>query len=859
MLERIWAGRPQDSDIPNKQPIHDLLDKGEVKCGGGEVHHDLQKEALSDLDYDGEPDEEEVRAGASATSENKNIVTLTEASGKRIKSLAALVRRVLESPEVPRAIKESDVLDLAFSGTNLTKQELAAIVHIANALTPYVPEKWRNDKGRLVRCMGHAALKAPLVLIANATLKALGHDDYCRSIAPQQSLGALRSFRISPMSIMEVLCRSEPGFFDFQCGLTDRPINSHFKIAACEDNTRRLIGAFFNIPHIEAVCSSHKISFCNRMTFVDEETIQLHGYSIKGDGGRDLTKKKGKTDKNESTVTKWETAAMELGCTHQQAKIEAEKCSQELETLQDDIDERQNIYNNLHRNQVLAKRQLQNTIRAHSNHAAIATLRAVFHQARAAANEAMIKLIPLQRKKQELRDKRYEWNKVAEASSSGAAPSAAQSSIAAPRTVKPTWESAGALAPTPAIDMTAIREGLAVDPARKIAITGGDPGLVVQLTTISTTLDQLLAHANYYQSLADLSAPQEPQEQPQELPQEQPPEPPPPIPKAKKLRTQRLNFIAHSNKLTAIRNRQLRRNSEVGQAYDRVRAKTASLESATSLAALLSAHNSRKRDRCTIRSFENSRSRIRARHTLRLRNPRAVQRVAIELKERALQEYSGEIYMARVLLVSHQNYPHPAIDPSDGFCSLCQKHHTHNHDVGERFEHSQECTASPRRVQVVNFMGNAGTCVGSRLKGHPKRGGMKISRELAKSTVTAMQDEFRTSKTCLRCSNELKHPSARRVLDKVVRTVKVNGSVICLNPVCPAVRAGQAIMSRDGNAATAIAFVGVCTSLSDPPMAPRPFMRSAIPLITDASSPKTGSIQPQAVTGATHPGTRRHA
>jgi hypothetical protein len=73
MLERIWAGRPQDSDIPNKQPIHDLLDKGEVKCGGGEVHHDLQKEALSDLDYDGEPDEEEVRAGASATSENKNI------------------------------------------------------------------------------------------------------------------------------------------------------------------------------------------------------------------------------------------------------------------------------------------------------------------------------------------------------------------------------------------------------------------------------------------------------------------------------------------------------------------------------------------------------------------------------------------------------------------------------------------------------------------------------------------------------------------------------------------------------------------------------------------------------------------
>ncbi len=73
LLERIWTGRPQDNDIPNKLPIRDLLDKGEVRCGGGEVHHDLQKEALSDLDYDGEPDEEEVRAGASTTSASKNI------------------------------------------------------------------------------------------------------------------------------------------------------------------------------------------------------------------------------------------------------------------------------------------------------------------------------------------------------------------------------------------------------------------------------------------------------------------------------------------------------------------------------------------------------------------------------------------------------------------------------------------------------------------------------------------------------------------------------------------------------------------------------------------------------------------
>ncbi|KAF9928163.1 hypothetical protein BGZ67_007111 [Mortierella alpina] len=127
LVERLWADRPRDNDVPNKKTLLELLDKGEVQCGDEEVHKGLQKEILLDLDYEGEPDEEEVRAAV-----------MIEASGKRIKSLAAFLTRVLESPEAPQNIEESHVLDLAFSGTNLTEQELKAILHIANALTPYV-------------------------------------------------------------------------------------------------------------------------------------------------------------------------------------------------------------------------------------------------------------------------------------------------------------------------------------------------------------------------------------------------------------------------------------------------------------------------------------------------------------------------------------------------------------------------------------------------------------------------------------------------------------------------------------------------------------------------------------------------
>ncbi|KAF9271343.1 hypothetical protein BGZ68_003798 [Mortierella alpina] len=299
---------------------------------------------------------------------------------------------------------------------------------------------------------------------------------------------------------MEMLCGSGPESFDVLCGLTRNPINSHHQIAACEENPDRLIGAFFDLNYIKDHCLGHGMTFSRRMTFVDEDTVRLHGISIEGDRGRDMMKKK-KSDQNESGASKWEVAARELGYSHHEAKHEADKCSQELETLQQKIYQQQELYNNYHRKQIFAKRQLQHTIRSHSKHESIEARREVFHQERHAAHEAMIQLMPLQRKKQEIRDKRYTWNKIAEASSAAAAPSSPSSSTAPSRSVRPTWESPGALAPTPMIDMTVMKEALVLDPARKIAITGGDPGLVVQLTTIYTTLDQLKAHANYYECL----------------------------------------------------------------------------------------------------------------------------------------------------------------------------------------------------------------------------------------------------------------------------------------------------------------------------------------------------------------------
>ncbi|KAK3818917.1 MAG: hypothetical protein J3Q66DRAFT_256944, partial [Benniella sp.] len=47
--------------------------------------------------------------------------------------------------------------------------------------------------------------------------------------------------------------------------------------------------------------------------------------------------------------------------------------------------------------------------------------------------------------------------------------------------------------------------------------------------------------------------------------------------------------------------------------------------------------------------------------------------------------------------------------------------------------------------------GDSGTCVGSRIGGHTRRGGRKFQSEHARYTVVGVQDEFCTSQTCVYC------------------------------------------------------------------------------------------------------------
>ncbi|KAI8345404.1 hypothetical protein B0O80DRAFT_394555 [Mortierella sp. GBAus27b] len=131
------------------------------------------------------------------------------------------------------------------------------------------------------------------------------------------------------------------------------------------------------------------------------------------------------------------------------------------------------------------------------------------------------------------------------------------------------------------------------------------------------------------------------------------------------------------------------------------------------------------------------------------------------------------------------------------------------------------------------FIGAAGTGVGSRIKGHARRGGNKLRQEHARYCPVAVTDEFNTSKVCLDCFERLRPARSRRIVNGSARTTRVNGSLECTNPDCSSFRNGRALKTRDVNSAAAIAIAGASTHLRQDRKRLPPFSRDPPPIKTN--------------------------
>lgn len=94
-------------------------------------------------------------------------------------------------------------------------------------------------------------------------------------------------------------------------------------------------------------------------------------------------------------------------------------------------------------------------------------------------------------------------------------------------------------------------------------------------------------------------------------------------------------------------------------------------------------------------------------------------------------------------------------------------------------------------------IGNAGTGVGSTIKGYDRRGGKWLPKTHKRYAQVAMTDEHMTSQLCVYCYFPITH--GRNLDNKIIL-----GTARCLNPNCEAFKQGRACNNRDIMSATAI-------------------------------------------------------
>lgn len=217
-----------------------------------------------------------------------------------------------------------------------------------------------------------------------------------------------------------------------------------------------------------------------------------------------------------------------------------------------------------------------------------------------------------------------------------------------------------------------------------------------------------------------------------------------------------------------------------------------------------------------IRTIQSSKRLQNLHHTQEIQKKASKTKAAAKLKE-AIEDHS----------LAH---PDPLIDKvskvngSNGYCKPCRQHHPPT--MCNTLSYPDQCPKSkPDNITVFAY-GSAGSGVGSRIGGHLRWGGNWMRQELLRlGLVVALTDEYCTSRICVYCFQRLQLQKSRRLVGTAVKTRTVHGSVVCVNPQCPAVMEGYATRPRDTNAAVGILLSAASVMLNkDEDAAPWPLL-----------------------------------
>lgn len=186
----------------------------------------------------------------------------TDTPGRKLCALQAILKALIESPSIEGQINEDDVRTNAHIGTQLNDNEIQVLVKLGNLLRPYTPRK--RSRGRAgENSVPHVALRAPLVIIANAVLRYTGYLKFCRRIALQVSTGAFYALPLGSVGVYEVFGGSGPDRFDLFDG--NATLVSNVTVAIRSESDRQaMIGCLFDLNKSDAICRKHQLQFANR-------------------------------------------------------------------------------------------------------------------------------------------------------------------------------------------------------------------------------------------------------------------------------------------------------------------------------------------------------------------------------------------------------------------------------------------------------------------------------------------------------------------------------------------------------------------------------------------------------------------
>ncbi|KAF9106577.1 hypothetical protein BGX27_009105, partial [Mortierella sp. AM989] len=670
-----------------------------------------------------------------------------EPSRKKLGAMQAILKVLLESDTIQGKITRTWIEKTAFTGTKFTEKEFSVMILLANALRPYVPKRRPGKDGQHSQPpLPHVALRCPIVMIANSVLRATGYSQYARQISPTTFISEIHAF---------TKC------FD-------------------PNNKRAVIGAFFDLQKIDAICKSHGLEFRNSLRIRLLGAVIPNGDQRTGHPIRSQLETRKKKERGKSRMNPWVSQLAELGMTKDEVKSMADSTANEIKEVLENLA--------IPRKERSRKREAQKSARHHHNQNKSAESYDKLRKARLEARDAQRDIIPQEAYLKKLRQHSYAWNKLSTVSLSS---SSSGNNPAVPILTTPTWDHPTVEDDVKHMDLSVLQTSC-MDTPKTLVFSGSDYGIRKMSQTVALSQNTIFEHLNYYHALSDSTV-----EIPEEFPH---------VPKGNTITAGKINNSSFTNKMRTKREQRLRKpeNRNVSDALKVISDKDNSLSRATSGNDIDVAHEARKEVRDVLRSFENSSKRQKEKKTQELRTTRTWNKVGAEERR----------HIKSTVSTSSET-------ESDGFCKDCQVHHIpEDGNCGPA-----QCPKTTADVLPVMFVGDAGTGVGSRIQGHARRGGKKLRVEHQKHCPVVLTDEYNSSKTCIYCFEQLSKASSRRIVNSHIRTVSVNGALECVNPDCVSFLVGYTIKSRDAHSAVAIALAGASALLPPTNKVLRPFSR----------------------------------